>query len=328
MLTVVIPHYCDISGVERLLASIAVEAAGEGCIHPPPVVLVDDASPRDAAAVVAVGEKYSFVQVIRQDQNRGPAAARNRGAGLAQTPWIWFVDADVALLPGALAAMQAVISTTSAAGVLCGVGPSSGGESAFRRYKNYLESAWQPEEGESRSVDSKSMAIRTDVFQALGGFNEEIRDAGVEDYEFGYRLFAAGHRLHFTHRAKITHRHPEFSRQARLFYERSRDWVSLRAGRALPMDDYGTSSRQALIELVCLAILASGIASLGWPPFLLVGLALVLLWLVLDRKTLRVVAEHGESPAFFLRYFGYSCALSVPVVAGGAVGLIRAKVRR
>ena len=57
------------------------------------IIIVDDGSSDDTAAVV---ERYSSqitISYVRQ-QNQGPSAARNRAVSLAQGDWIAFLDAD------------------------------------------------------------------------------------------------------------------------------------------------------------------------------------------------------------------------------------------
>ena len=69
LVVVVVPVYCrndeDTRRVDALLASLAQQS------HPCGTVLVDDASPRWKAP--------AGVELIQLGENRGPAAARNRG---------------------------------------------------------------------------------------------------------------------------------------------------------------------------------------------------------------------------------------------------------
>lgn len=55
------------------------------------VVVVDDASEQADAIASLAGPR---VQVIRHEQRRGVAAARNAGAAAATTPWVAFLDDD------------------------------------------------------------------------------------------------------------------------------------------------------------------------------------------------------------------------------------------
>lgn len=67
------------------------------------VIVIDDGSRDDGAVIVErYKEKHGNIVLIRQ-QNSGASAARNRGLEVAQGEWIWFVDADDAILPEVLA---------------------------------------------------------------------------------------------------------------------------------------------------------------------------------------------------------------------------------
>jgi hypothetical protein len=72
------------------------------------VVVVDDGSddPETHAALDAA-ERDGFAQVIRQPENRGPSAARNRALQELETSYVLPLDADDLLLPDALEQMVA-----------------------------------------------------------------------------------------------------------------------------------------------------------------------------------------------------------------------------
>lgn len=73
---------------ERAVATLSRLLALPG---PPPVIVVDDASPDGTAA--AVRERHPDVQVIQAARNLG-SAARNLGVAAAATPYVAFVDDD------------------------------------------------------------------------------------------------------------------------------------------------------------------------------------------------------------------------------------------
>jgi succinoglycan biosynthesis protein ExoU len=70
------------------------------------VIVVDDASTDGSLAAAAAADDGSGrLTLLRQEANRGPAAARNRGMTAARAPWLAILDADDFLLPGRLAGM-------------------------------------------------------------------------------------------------------------------------------------------------------------------------------------------------------------------------------
>ncbi|MGB7480132.1 MAG: glycosyltransferase, partial [Burkholderiaceae bacterium] len=67
----------------------------------PPLIVVDNASPDDTAAMVA--RDFPEAVLVRAPRNLG-AAGRNLGAAAARTPYVAFCDDDPWWAPGSLAA--------------------------------------------------------------------------------------------------------------------------------------------------------------------------------------------------------------------------------
>jgi len=95
LISVVIPCYNQAHFLGEAIASVV--AQGYPHIE---IVLVDDGSLDDPAAVAAA---FPGVRCIRQE-NRGLAAARNRGLAECHGEMVVFLDADDKLLPGAVEA--------------------------------------------------------------------------------------------------------------------------------------------------------------------------------------------------------------------------------
>ncbi len=71
------------------------------------VLVVDDASTDSTRDLMR--SSFPEVHYVRQDTNRGPSAARNRGLREASQPWVMFLDDDDTLLPGAVGRIAAHI---------------------------------------------------------------------------------------------------------------------------------------------------------------------------------------------------------------------------
>lgn len=91
----IIPAYNDAFGLARHFDYFAA------CSAPVQLVVVDDCSEDGTEELVAAAALPGNVEIIyrRQPENRGPAAARNAGLGLATRDLVMFLDADDLLAP-------------------------------------------------------------------------------------------------------------------------------------------------------------------------------------------------------------------------------------
>ena len=104
--SVVIPAYNYGHLVER-----AVDSALSQTLPPAEVVVVDDGSTDDTLAVLSryEGREGGVPVRVFTGENRGPAAARNRGIGEASGTFVLPLDADDELLPDAVETLVAAL---------------------------------------------------------------------------------------------------------------------------------------------------------------------------------------------------------------------------
>ncbi|MFI5940010.1 CDP-glycerol glycerophosphotransferase family protein [Streptomyces uncialis] len=75
------------------------------------LIVVDDASPDASAAIAAeYAARDPRVRLIRLDRHTGAGAARNAGAARARGEYLFFLDGDDLLLPGALTALDRALT--------------------------------------------------------------------------------------------------------------------------------------------------------------------------------------------------------------------------
>lgn len=101
-LSLVLPMYNVRQYVEDCLASIYAQPEVERV----EVILVDDGSPDDSSALAEAWLKAHTElenwRIIRQE-NLGLGGARNTGLAACRAPYVWFIDTDDEIAPGALA---------------------------------------------------------------------------------------------------------------------------------------------------------------------------------------------------------------------------------
>ena len=287
-------------------------------------IVIDDHTPAGKETLDHLKQKYPWVKFFRNEKNLGPAHSRNLGTEQTSNDRVWFLDSDVYFEEHAISNMMALCKEQpDYCGILSGVGLKAVSNKSFQKYKNYVECSWQPKEGITYTVDSKSFLLIKNAFRKIGGFNISFNSPNVEDYDLCYRLLKINVPLFFTHRVKIYHHHPTFFKQFKLFYERAKNWMQSKSVYGYSSDDWATTKSEAALQLVNVGILG-GLVLWVFFPFALIAIVMLLVcWMLLNRKVLSFLAHEDEPPIFFLQFFFYSCILALPVCAGAFVGLFR-----
>lgn len=123
------------------------------------LVFVDDASPDGSAALVQ--ERLPQARLIRQPENRGVSAARNRLLDEARGEYLWFIDPDDLVEPGAIARLKALIAQHQPDLVSCD----------FRVFDDGPSTAsTKPRHRHIASFDGPSGMLMNDVDVRLRGF--------------------------------------------------------------------------------------------------------------------------------------------------------------
>lgn len=182
--SVLMPAYNAQHCVGRALESIAAQTCA---VHE--VVVVDDGSRDDTAAVTAAWSDRLPLVLLRNDGNRGIGATLRRGAAAATGDWILRLDADDRWLPTHVAAMAPLANIpdmlllTSAALLVDEAGAPLGVFHAVADTAVRGRLMW-----DNPLVHSAS-GFRRSAYLAEGGYREGVR---WEDYDLWIRLLAHG----------------------------------------------------------------------------------------------------------------------------------------
>jgi len=168
------------------------------------IIVVDDGSTDKS---VEIAEKLP-VKVLRQE-NRGPAAARNRGWREARGKIICFTDSDCVPQRDWIQKLLRGYDSPKVGGV--------GGTYAIMNRDSVLASAIHEEialrhQRQSGTVDylgSFNLSYKKSVLEEVGGFNEEYTRASGEDNDLAYRVTKKGYRLAFVKNSAVAHYHPD-----------------------------------------------------------------------------------------------------------------------
>jgi GT2 family glycosyltransferase len=276
--SLIVPIGGDTSGVERCLASVSRLA-------PPPAELIavlDGDFPEIQKAAEAMGAR-----IVARPVSGGPAVARNQGAAAARGAILFFADADVELAADAVERVVAFFDANPGYGALFGSYDAEPAEPDFHsQYRNLLHHyVHQRASPDASTFWAGCGAVRRDVFEAVGGFDEDYPVPCIEDIELGYRMRRAGCAIRLVKDLQVKHlkRWRPRNMLATDLFRRAVPWtrLMLREGRLLNDLNVKTNDR---LSVVLVFLLAAAIAAAAvWPPLLGAAAAIAILVLVFNR---------------------------------------------
>jgi glycosyltransferase involved in cell wall biosynthesis len=320
--SVVIPMYNDSRTIARCLSAVLSQT------HPPfEVIVVDDLSTDDSAAIAA----RHPCTLIRSEVNSGPGGARNLGVRHAKGDVIFFVDADLAMSPDAIANAVRLLAGPEGYGAVFGVpdkvplfpeGPI--GQYRILQYHYWRKSA----EGLVSGGFYALGAVSREAFERAGRFNPALRQ--TEEIDHAERLSALYPMLLTS---QIGGRLSDESRLAPILvkaFRRSRLRVPFYLQRGRSMQGMETGAR-AFAAVLAAATLAGLPLALWFPPALPVWLLLPAAFVAVDFGQY-VFVRREKGWAFTVFFTGVHLVVNTAVVAGLAAGslqwLARPRFRR
>ena len=287
-LSVIIPAF----NAARCLGECLAALQRQDCAGDFEVLVVDDAS-TDLTAELA---RQAGVSCLRLEQNRGAAAARNRGVAAAAAELLLFVDADVALQAQAISRLldffdrhpefASVIGTYTARSTL--PNPCSRYHNFFTFYHHDLSGS------EVEWFWGAMGAVRRPALAAAGGFDERYAGAAAEDIQLGYELSERGYRIAYFRELCGDHLH-RFSLRSMLWndYRKAVLGTKLYLTRKRPgRGRHGFSNPDNALAL------AAAFGCIGSLPALLLGLVswpaplvCLILFILVNRKFYRALAR-------------------------------------
>lgn len=170
----------------------AVASALAQTVPPVDVAVCDDGSTDEIEAALA--PYRDRIVLVRQEENRGEAAAKNAAARATSGEFVAFLDADDLYYPERLAALGELAAARPDLDVLTTNADLEVDGRVVGRY--YPDVASFPAERQAEGViasDSAifgAVAIRRSVFEAAGGLRESLRSS--DDWELWLRLALGG----------------------------------------------------------------------------------------------------------------------------------------
>ncbi len=170
------------------------------------IIVVDDGSTDKTKEEVLLFPtvKYHF------QKNAGPASARNAGAREARGDILFFTDADCLPHSDWLEIMVPHFYNPDVA-VVCGSYGMANPQSRLSRGIHseilFRHRVLMPDY--PSYFGSFNFAIQKSIFDKVGGFNTNYRDASGEDNDLSYKISSAGYGIYFAKDALVDHHHTE-----------------------------------------------------------------------------------------------------------------------
>lgn len=314
MISVVIPAYRNPSDVRALVDSLEARCQSA---TPFEIIVVDDGS--GDAGFDRLAADHPRVRLVRLPSNAGASTARNVGARAAAFDVLLFLDSDMEVQTDVVSIVAEMFQRPNVVAVVGAVEPEPRNPTRFTRFWGFLKAYSLPRGEYSSTFYPMIGAIRRNVFQAIGGFDERIKGASVEDYEISMRLRAAGVRVLYNPALVVrTGYHPMW-KSLRQSFSRSGKWMLLFADDR-QFDNHTTTSSQATGAVLGACLFASFCLVLVSWQFLPAFAVLFVLYGAVNRRFLAYVSRQA-GPGFLVIAVPLHVLLSL-VICGGVARVL------
>jgi O-methyltransferase/8-demethyl-8-(2,3-dimethoxy-alpha-L-rhamnosyl)tetracenomycin-C 4'-O-methyltransferase len=218
------------------------------------VVVVDNGSVDGTAAFLAT---QPWVEVVTHEQNEGFAAGCNAGARQARNPVVIFLNNDTLLTPRWIEGLVAPFADprVAATGPMSNFvsGPQLVVDDAYdpqsradiARHADALRQRAAGRTRETGRLVGFCLAVRTEVFAEIGGFDEGFGLGGCEDDDLCNRLRLAGWRLLIAEDTFVHH----IGHQT--FDDNDIDWYALQQDNLVKLQHKSVAGRPLTFLVLC-----------------------------------------------------------------------------
>lgn len=231
LVSIVIPVFNKVNFTRGCLQALF---RNTGANIPFEVIVVDNGSQDETPVFLRVASKlYPYLKVVRNDENKGFAAACNQGAALAKGKYVLFLNNDTEVQRGWLEPLLEVLEkdprvgavgnrllfpdgTIQHAGVVVVLTPDSpfplGATHAYVKQPASFPEAERP--FVYQAVTAACVMVRRSTFWEVGGFDEGYWN-GYEDVDFCFKLGEKGWIIVYEPRSVVIHYESQSSPEQR-----------------------------------------------------------------------------------------------------------------
>ena len=193
-ISVIIPVYNDAKGLRVTLNSL-LKQDSVFCGYE--VIVADNGSADNTADTAkAYIKKYpERVKLVKEDNVRCPAAARNKGIKASAGDVLCFIDADMWVEKDCIARINALFKNPAVVYSGCNVKVVANSGSIVERYSVFKGVPFQVYIEKLNFAGTGALVVRKEIFNRLGFFDSRL--IAGEDTEFGNRVYDAGYKLNY-----------------------------------------------------------------------------------------------------------------------------------
>ena len=198
--SVVIPHAGSYSQLRRCIQALAEQSYPRSYVE---IIVVENGEHTISAPALI---EFPFIKFTKE-LKPGPAAARNKGAAIAEGEIIAFLDSDCRAAGDWLERAIPIFEKSSEAIVACNIKPwdPCHGSVAVRSYESL---AYHDQKGyveHCKACITGGMLVSKHAWLKVGPFDEHFPEAACEDWEWSTRATAQGVPIVFATNAVVRH---------------------------------------------------------------------------------------------------------------------------
>jgi GT2 family glycosyltransferase len=295
------------------------------------VIVVDDGSPTNAHAAIEALTHEAGAALESLDERRGPATARNAGVRRATGAILMFLDSDTSVHHDTLErVVRKFRDCTNLSAVIGSYDMQPSAPGIVSRFRNLLHSyVHHRAKREAGTFWAGCGAVRRHQFEKLGGFDENFRQASIEDVEFGLRLRESGGSIALDPDIQVTH-HKQWTLGSMIhtdLFARAIPWMSILHRHALPFDlNFKLVDRISAL-FVALTLLTVVLALMHGGGWRLIPVGMIAILGVLNWPLFRFFAR-ATSWSHVIRFFPLLLVYLSTCIAGFITGTAIEEHRR
>lgn len=299
LFSICIPVRNDLSNLKRCLAGFSNQLLSDS-----EILICDDGSTRPITV-----QDFDGIQVactlVRQAW-QGPAAARNRLAGIARGSYLFFVDADTVAHVDMLEQARRIITEHPQVDAFYGsYDDEPADQSLVSTYRNLLHHYTHHQAATAERITTfwcGCGVIRRELYLECGGLWEFFDKPSIEDIELGYRLNARGVAIRVFPQCQVKHlkRWTFMNMLYTDLFRRGIPWVRLMRARGEWASQLNFSWSQRIANVSAAAFLLFGLLAFVRVGFAGVAVLALAIFVITNLSFFRLVRKKRGMAAFIM----------------------------